>query len=273
MNQSKMTRKEFEKIKVLVKKNIGITLKDSKKALVISRFSKRLRELELDSFNEYIKYLRSHPEELEIMVNNITTNVTHFYRESAHFDYLKEVLLPEIKNNKKKKNIRGWSAACSTGEEPYTIGLVVKENLPVSWNIKILASDINTEVLNKARQGIYPTNSVKNIPRELLPKYFLLGEGKNRGLFKVKNTLKQIINFKKINLNNGEEYPNDNSLDFVFCRNVFIYFNKETQEEIISRFEKVLRPGGRLFLGHSEKINLEKFKGWQVVAPTIYKKL
>lgn len=278
MWENRLSDQDFKKIKEIVFKNIGINLTDKKKALVKSRLSRRLRELNLSSFKEYIKYLRETPTEMEEFANRITTNVTHFFREQNHFDYLENIYLPELVKNKKKRRIRAWSAGCSTGEEAYTIALVLKEFFSTesdSWKIEILASDINTEVLEIAARGIFAKKSVSNISYRLLTKYFLLGTGPNRGKFKVRPEIRDLITFRKINLNSEQAYPIAEPLDFIFCRNVFIYFNKNIQASILRRFYYCLLPDSRLFMGHSEKIDPAYSQGdrWKLCAPTIYRRL
>ncbi|MFW5787136.1 MAG: CheR family methyltransferase [Halanaerobiales bacterium] len=278
MLDNKLSDKEFSRIKKIVFENIGINLTDRKKALVVSRLSRRLRELNFAGFEQYIEYLKDNPAEIEKLSNRITTNVTHFFRERNHFIYLKNIFLPELVKNKGKRVIRAWSAGCSTGEEPYTIALVLKDffaDRDKSWKINILASDINTDVLKTAARGIFSKKSVSKIPYDLLKEYFLLGTGNNQNKFKVKKEIRDLITFRKINLNTGKSYPIGEPLDFIFCRNVFIYFDSDTQARILDRFYNNIYTGGRLFLGHSEKINPAQCQGecWRLCAPTIYKRL
>ncbi|EOC99261.1 CheR family methyltransferase [Caldisalinibacter kiritimatiensis] len=278
-NVQELSERDYRKIKELVYTSIGVNLTESKKSLIKSRLSKRLRQLNFNKFSDYIEFLNQNPNELEIMFNLITTNVTNFFREENHFKFLRKKYLPTIKtqttNKANQMEIRIWSAGCSTGEEPYSISITINEffknNKPPC---KILASDINTEVLKKAHKGIYPRKQVERIPYELLVKYFKLGINENEGLFKIKDSVKQLVTFKKINLNTEKEYPIKKPLDIIFCRNVFIYFDSETQNKILNKFYNVLKPQGILFLGHSEKINIESgnIKGWNQIQPTIYKK-
>lgn len=268
-----ISNQEFKKIQELVYENIGVNLTAKKKALVVSRLSKRIRDLNFHNFSEYINFVQENPEECEKFLNSITTNVTKFYREKNHFAYLKNVFLPQILKNKNRKNIFCWSAACSTGEEPYTLAIVLHEFFQnKNWKIKILASDINTDVLQRASRGIYKKEKVKNISYDLLTRHFQLGTGPNKGLFKIKKYLRKMVTFKKINLKNKEQYP-EKKPDFIFCRNVFIYFNQQTTNSILNNFYQKLPVYGRLFLGHSEKIKTNEHNNrWQLCQPTIYKK-
>lgn len=277
---NKLTDKEFHHIRQLVYNSIGVNLTEAKKTLVISRLSRRLRELNLESFSSYIVILEKNQQELEKMLNLITTNVTKFFREEHHFNYITKYFLPILEQQAAQglidKSIRVWSAGCATGEEPYTIAMVLhnyfshKEN----WDIKIMASDVNTETLKKAYTGIYTKEEVAGIPYQFLTKYFKLGTGVNMGKFKVKNVLRQLITFKRINLIAAKEYPIGKQLDMIFCRNVFIYFDKPTQGEILNRYYKHLNNNGLLLLGHSESMNSTVDAGtrWLLLKHTIYKK-
>ncbi len=281
MRSYELSNKEFESIRRMVYDYIGVNLTDAKRSLVISRLSKRLRELNMEGFGEYIEFLKRDPDELHILFNYITTNVTKFFREEHHFDYLKNVFLPEhvekYKSGNKRIRLRVWSAGCSTGEEPYTIAMVLSEYFrnPQAYDIKIIASDINSETVEKAREGLYKYEEVQNIPRWMLKKYFKMGVGPNEGYFKVKDSLKELIEFKLINLTSSQKYAIDSSLDLIFCRNVFIYFDRDTQRRILERFYQHVMPDGLLFLGHSESINNSNSdpKRWRLVKHTIYKKL
>ena len=277
--RKKISDKNFKAIQDLVYDNIGVNLTEKKRALVISRLSKRLRELGLNDFGSYIDYLKENEAELEVMFNLITTNVTRFFREQHHFDYLKEKYFPcvlkEAKKNNRPKKLRIWSSACSTGEEPYSLAILAHNFFEdKDWEIEILASDINTEVLKIAQKGIYIKEKVKKIPYELLKKYFRLGTGDNQGLFKVKKKLQKLIKFRQLNLTAKKPYPIEKPLDIIFCRNVFIYFNKQTQNYILDKFYNNLIDSGLLFMGHSEKIDIinRQQKKWKMLEPTIYQR-
>ena len=193
-----LSNEEFDILRKKVYGEIGVNLTDAKKPLTISRLSKRLKELGISTFSQYIKYLEDNQGELEHLFNLITTNVTKFFREEHHFAYLENTFLPwfeeQITQEGLKKEIRVWSAGCSTGEEPYTLAMVLDNYFQhkKDWNIKILASDINTETLSKASKGIYTDKEVEGIPYNYLTKYFQLGTGPNKGLFKVKDQAKKL---------------------------------------------------------------------------------
>jgi len=266
----------FDQISQLVQQKIGLNLTKKKKAMVHSRLAKRIRKLGLDSFDEYYEFLNGNDSELIHLYNMLTTNVTKFFREKYHFDFLQEEVFPQIKADKSKKKVRIWSAGCSSGEEVYSLAISLKEFFNLDeWDIKILATDINTEVLELAKRGIYHQRQIQPIPYKLLTKYFKLGQGQNEGLFKVKNELRNLIIFKKLNLNQNESYPIKSRLDFIFCRNVFIYFKKETRNSILNRFHRHLKRGGYLFLGHSEAINTagELGRKWRLIRQTTYQKI
>lgn len=270
-DKMELTQKTFSKIQKLIYQEIGVNLNASKKTMVKSRLLKRLRTLNLNSFEKYLEFLNHNTDELVILYNFLTTNVTHFFREDHHFNFMKKQVLPELLN-KNKKVVRVWSAGCSSGEEVYTLAIVLKEFFPKDCTIKILGTDINTEVLKIAKTAIYSKKSVEKIPYKLLKKYFLLGKGKNKGFFKVKKSLTDLVTFGRLNLND-HNYPIKNKMDIIFCRNVFIYFDKKTQKTILRRFYQQLLKNGYLFLGHSESINLNDCKDpWESVFKTTYQK-
>ncbi|MFW6269836.1 MAG: CheR family methyltransferase, partial [Bacillota bacterium] len=274
MHEIKITDKEFNFIRKLVYTKMGVNLTEAKRQLVIARLGKRLKKYNLEDFTAYINYLKKDPRELSIMLNLITTNTTHFFREKYHFYYLKDIIEKEFIGKTNKRNLRVWSAACSTGEEVYSIAITLKEHLEKGkkYNFDILASDINKDVLNIAQEGIYSYEKVKKIKKEILQKYFKMGVAENEGKFKVKDSLKKSIKWKQINLI-SPEYPFQEKIDIIFCRNVFIYFNKETQEKILGNFRKYLKPGGYLFLGHSENISHKKIVNgeWELKSNSVYK--
>lgn len=280
-NDSELSPEEFEFIRKMVYDNIGVNLTPSKKALVVSRLKKRLRELSFNTFNEYLGYLERSENELDVMFNLITTNVTKFFREPKHFKFLYFnyfSYLEELrKANKIGNTIRAWSAGCSTGEEAYTLAMFLHYYFiekRKNWKVKVLASDINNEVLNKAKSGIYTKDEVYGVPNKLLKRYFKLGVGTNEGKFRVKEELKNLITFKRINLAGEKEYPIKEPFQIIFCRNVFIYFDRSTQNRILNNFNNLLIPGGILCLGHSESIDTRKPENqvYKLLEHTIYQK-
>jgi chemotaxis protein methyltransferase CheR len=259
-----LTDREYEQIRRLVKENTGINLGMNKRDLVISRLSRRLRNLGLDSFSQYIQLLRDSEatDELINMINQITTNKTEFFREKHHFDYLSEELLPRLRQEGEKsgnRKLRIWSAGCSSGEEPYTIALVLTEFFAQSrgWDLKILATDLDTNILQRAMQGAYTQESVRPVPPALLGRYFDRQLQDDKEYYVVKANLRQLITFRKFNLMTPS-YPLQPILDIVFCRNVLIYFDNDDKLGILTKFHKLLKPGGHLFVGHSESLMMIK---------------
>ena len=272
---------EFNTIRQIVRDCSGVNLTAPKRALVVSRLSRRLRELRLDTFSQYIDLLRHNPDEIGVMLNCITTNVTKFFRETHHFDFLKESYLPGreemLKERGGAKKLRIWSAGCATGEEPYTLAMILHRYFKEKngWSIKILASDINTEALEKGRRGLYTYKEAEGIPYALLKEYFKLGTGPQRGLLQVKDCLRAMIDFQQINLAAQQDYPFSEPLDLIFCRNVFIYFDKETRSRVLQRFHRCLVPEGLLCIGHSESLNpaCGQDGRWRLLRHTIYTRL
>ncbi|MDD5434994.1 MAG: hypothetical protein PH343_06145, partial [Nitrospira sp.] len=214
-------------------------------------------------------------EELIAMLNAISTNLTRFFREEEHFYFLKQAVLPDIISNKRKndeRRIRIWSAACSSGEEPYTLGLTLLpliEN-PLGWDLKILATDISTDILKKASEGIYEEEKVHNIPNDLLVKFFTKIKIEGKIYYKVNPALHNIITFRRLNLVQ-DHYPFKGKFDIIFCRNVMIYFDKKTQEGIVNKYYNLLKNGGYLFIGHSESLNGVK-SPFKYIKPAVYRK-
>ena len=251
---------EFRLFQELVKAHTGIDLSEHKRSLVASRLGRRLRALSLPSFRSYYGFLNgdSGQEELENFINAITTNKTDFYREPLHFDFLGNDFLPALKARAARngeRRIRIWSAGCSTGEEPYTIAITLREGIEnlLTWDIRILASDIDTQVLAQAAQGIYPAERIAEIPRPILQRYFLRGVGSQAGLVQVAREVQRLVTFRRINLQE-EPWPIRTAFDCIFCRNVIIYFDKPTQRRLTDRFADYLKDDGYLFLGHSESL-------------------
>lgn len=274
---TELSNKDFETIRDLVYTHCAINLTDDKKELVRSRLSRYLRQYDLRSYADYIKMVQEDVNGplFTQFIDRISTNLTSFFRESRHFDYLRSVVIParlaEARGSASIR-LRGWSAACSTGEEPYTLAMTLNETIPADRNtdIKILASDISTAVLEKAAAGRYAEERINTIPPDLRRKYFDLHKDKTAGSFyTVKPELRRMVIFKQINL--IQEWPLKTQLDFIFCRNVFIYFDKATHQKIVDRFYQILKPKGVLFIGHSESLSgiRHSFKG---DGPAVYVK-
>lgn len=264
---------EFAFLRSAVKEQTGINLSEAKRELVYSRLSRRLRKLQLRDFAEYCALLQQgDEEELVCMVNALTTNLTGFFRENHHFDYLRDHLLPElVQSNSRQRRIRIWSAGCSTGQEPYSIAMVLAENLSAAdkWDARILATDLDTEVLEVGSQGIYPEDRIAQLDRNRLQRWFFRGRKSHTGKVRVSPELQRLISFRQLNL--MRPWPMREPFDMIFCRNVLIYFDKDTQCELVSRFAGLLAPNGCLFLGHSESLHnvSEQFR---LVGNTIYRK-
>lgn len=251
---------EFLFLKELIYNRTGIFLAPHKKIMVQSRLNSRLRHYNMTTFREYIDKLKNDKSffenEITELINRITTNKTDFFRENHHFEFLKQTFFPLMEEESKVNNVKKikiWSSASSTGEEPYSIAITAAEyffNKP-GWQVKILASDIDTNVLNFAKEGIYKQDRLEPVPERIKQKYFTRIEDNNQVHYQVKPILKQMIEFKKINLLEYP-YPVTEKQDIIFCRNVIIYFDKPTQKKIFQNFENVLKPYGFLILGHSE---------------------
>jgi chemotaxis protein methyltransferase CheR len=256
---------EFRLFRDLMYKLAGISLSDAKKQLVAGRLARRLRQLELESYGDYFKRLQKDGGEMQTAVDLLTTNETYFFREPKHFDFLRNHALPGLKSG---GTVRVWSGACSSGEEPYTIAMVMAEVLGGRpW--EIVASDLSSRVLDKAKEGRYSMEDAEGIPRPLLAKYCLKGVGSQEGTFMVKPDLRRRITFRQVNLNVA--LPDMGQFDVIFLRNVMIYFDIETKRQVIRRLLPLLRPGGYFMVSHSENLNGIS-DALKTVQPAIYRK-
>jgi len=250
------TPDDFARVRALIYRAAGIALAPAKMDMVYSRLARRIRARELSSFAQYLALVEGGGEELEGFINALTTNQTSFFREPHHFRILAERLAklpagrpPSI-----------WSCASSSGEEPYSIAMTALESarsVP-----RILATDIDTGVLARAREGVYPIDQLQQVPAELQRRFFLRGEGSNQGMVRVKEELRRLVSFRRLNLKE-ESWPMRGHFDFIFCRNVMIYFDQPTQKALLRRIASLLRPDGLLFVGHSESLHRsqELFRG------------
>ena len=247
------TRKDFNHLCALVDQHTGIQLAEGKEDMLYGRLSRRIRKIGLSSFKAYIDLLEEDCDEFGEFINAVTTNLTSFFRESHHFDYLKNTLLPElIQRNRSSRRIRIWSAGSSTGEEPYSIAMTVAETMPPGWDVKILATDLDTDVLAHGERGVYDDNRVEGLDRAVVKRWF----AKNRnqpGKVRVKPELQELIYFRQLNL--LQTWPLKGPIDIIFCRNVIIYFDMATKQKLMNRYADILASGGHLFLGHSEAMN------------------
>jgi chemotaxis protein methyltransferase CheR len=269
----KFTDRDFNFVKNLVGEQTGIVLSEAKRNMVYSRLARRLRALDLVDFKDYLGLLKENDQtELVNFVNAITTNLTAFFRENHHFDYLANQLIPHLlKKNAHTHRLRIWSAGCSTGEEPYSIAITLKEAIPniKNWDVKILATDLDTNVVETASTGVYTEERVSGISKPRLKKWFKKGRNGTGGMVKVSPELQELITFKQLNL--MHDWPFKGPFDLIFCRNVVIYFSKDTQRTLVERYHKVLDDEGHLFLGHSESL-FKVSTQFDLIGNTIYKK-
>lgn len=263
--------KEFEFLRHVVMENAGIVLGPSKRQLVQGRLARRLRELQLSSFAQYCDHVReSGPEELVSLINAITTNVTSFFREKHHFELLAQRMLPEaMERNAGSRRLRIWSAGCSSGEEPYSIAMTVAEMLAANprWDVKILATDIDSDIVATAQNGVYAEERINGISPERQRQWLQRGSGAHAGMYRMKSALIGLITFRPLNLLG--EWPLTGPFDVIFCRNVMIYFDQHTREKILARFARLLAPGGYLCIGHSESIHGSALP-FRLVGRTVY---
>jgi len=271
-----LTERDFRKISDLVYEHCGINLHDGKKELVRARLAKRLRLGNFKTFPEYIKHVLADKsgKEFSILIDSLSTNLTSFFREGQHFEFLRSSFLPGLLDRKRESRnfrIRAWSAGCSSGEEPYSIAITLLEATQGQgrWDIKVMATDISTSILETAQKGVYDKERVEPVPTLQKSKYLAPHHVNKRKVFEVSNRLRDVVIFRYLNLMGG--WPIKGPLDFIFCRNVMIYFDKVTQQRLISRFWDLLDSGGVLFTGHSESLTGIEHK-FNYVQPTIYMK-
>jgi len=266
----------FAKFQELIYKEAGIWLAPHKHALLTGRLARRLRFLGLSSMQEYYQ-LVTQPDQLHeraVMIDCITTNETHFFREVRHFDFLSEHVFPtwhqKAAAGERATHIRVWSAGCSSGEEPYSLAMLLLKHFPIEkgWNLEVLATDISTRVLEKAREAVYPIEKMKDIPEEYLRAYMLKGRGEHKGVMKASPELHRVVRFARVNLH-ADFYPLQGFFDLVFCRNVLIYFDQKSKEKVINGILRHLSPSGLLFVGHSEHL-AGISPSLKTVAPTVH---
>jgi chemotaxis protein methyltransferase CheR len=261
---------EYRKISELAYDHFGLDLRGGKQSLVATRLGKKLRELGLRSFQHYYDYVKADRSgaALASMVDQLTTNHTSFFREPRHFDFLRKTIFPALRT---RSRIHVWSAACSSGEEPYSIAMSLLEESPreAAAKVRIKATDISMRVLEKAMSGSYPPERVEGIPNLLLQHYLIRGQGKDDGIFRFRNDLRSMIEFERLNLMG--ELPRGYCCSVIFCRNIMIYFDKPTQQSLVQRLSEHLEDGGYLFIGHSESLN-NISHGLNYVCPAIYRK-
>jgi len=274
-----LSTKDFQRLSSFIYNELGIKMPDSKRTMLTGRLAKRLRANKLNSFSDYCDFVFS-PEgqrqELVHLLDAVTTNKTDFFREPSHFEHLVRSVLPTLINENYfgfGKKCRIWSAGCSTGQEPYTLAMVLSEfasSQAGRFAFEILATDISTRVLDAARRAVYPEHVIEPIPKGFRKKYLLRGKDPENPQVRIVPELRSLIKFGRLNFMD-QEFGIGDPLDIIFCRNVIIYFDKPTQERLMGKFCQNLRPGGFLFVGHSESL-----QGYDVplvqVAPTIYRR-
>jgi len=266
----------FSKFQQLIYLEAGIWLATHKHALLTGRLARRLRLLGLGSMQEYYQLVTQPDQQHEraVMIDCITTNETHFFREPRHFDFLERQVFPkwqqEAAAGEWPTRLRVWSAGCSSGEEPYSLAMLLLKHFPEAkgWELEVLATDISTRVLEKARAAMYPIEKSKDIPAEYLRSYMLKGRGDQKGLMKVSPELHRIVRFARVNLH-ADSYPILGSFDLIFCRNVLIYFDQESKTKVIGGITRHLSPSGLLFVGHSEHLGAIA-PNLKTVAPTVH---
>lgn len=266
-----LTDKEFHTIREFIKDNYGISLSDEKRSLIYSRLRNTLVEKGFSNFTQYFNYLINDKtgEAAITFINKITTNHTFFMRESDHFNYFRDEVLPYIEANYPNKDLRLWCAGCSSGEEPYTLQMIIQdyfENKP-GWDTHILATDISSNVLQKAVRGVYSNESIATMPNIWRKRYFKKYDNDNSV---VVDELKSKILFRKLNLMD-EKFPFRKTFQVIFCRNVMIYFDNETRDELVSKYYNLTDKNGYLFIGHSESLN-HMTSQYKYIVPAVYRK-
>jgi chemotaxis protein methyltransferase CheR len=264
---------DFQALRKLVREVTGISLSEQKRELVYGRLARRLRALNLRTFREYRQLLASDTNgELVQFCNAITTNLTAFFREPHHFEHLKnDVLLPLMHKAGASRRMRIWSAGCSTGEEPYSIAMTVLETVQdiERWDIRILATDLDSDVLDKASRGIYTADRLRTLSPERRDRFFVPYPHGKEPCYQVRPELQRLITLKQLNL--MHPFPHKGPLDVIFCRNVVIYFDKDTQRDLIARISRLQRHGDILFLGHSETL-FKVSADYTLIGRTIYRR-
>ena len=269
-----LTKKQFETLAKIIYNKSGIHIPETKSMMIVSRLNSVLLKHSLKNYDEYIKYVKQdlNGERISELLNAVSTNLTYFYRESKHFEFFKTVVLPEMsKEEKKYRELRIWSAGCSTGEEPYTLSIIMNDFFGENykfWNAGVLATDIDTNVILTAKQGVYTPEKLAKLPPVYKLSYFVRLKDGN---FKLRKEIVNDVLFKRFSLMNP--FPFKKQFHAIFCRNVMIYFDKKTVENLIKKFYKILLPGGYLFIGHSETINRAQNKDFEYIMPACYRKI
>lgn len=269
-----LSQPEFDRLRELVREHTGIALSDAKRQLVYGRLARRLRALKMDSFGEYIDMIEDgDPAELEEFINAVTTNLTSFFREPHHFDYLAaEALRGLVARDTGAHRLRIWCCAASTGEEPYSIAMVLREaeHLLRGWDVKLLATDLDSAVLATGAAGVYAAERFQGMDPKRMARFFDKGMGPQAGKLRAREELRNLITFRQLNL--MQDWPLRGPIDAIFCRNVVIYFDKATQRTLFERMASLQRPGDLLFLGHSESLYRVSDR-YELIGRTIYRRI
>jgi chemotaxis protein methyltransferase CheR len=269
------TDAEFAKFRALIERETGIHLSDAKRALLTARLVHRVRELGLTTFGAYLQRVVADDPELVQMIDRITTNETCFFREPHHFEVITRHAAPRwiaaAHDGARPRRVSAWSAGCSTGEEPYSLAIALRAALPAGWEISILATDLSTRALARARGAIYPIERADGIPAELRAASLLRGVGEQRGNVKIAPEVRERVRFERLNLTT-DAYPAGAPLDLILCRNVLIYFSAEVRRRVVERLIARLAPGGLLLLGHAESLPQAQ-RGLRTVIPTVYQRI
>ncbi len=267
--ECELTAPQFTRITTMLYEHAGIRMREGKEGLVRARLAKRLRKLGMPDFDAYLSFVQAEPGKTEFaeMIDALTTNKTSFLREVSHFDYLRDQMLPSLTGP-----VRIWSAGCSTGEEPYTLAMLLNDayGAETSRRVKILATDISHRVLVQAKTGRYPVDVMADVPASWMQKYWTKRQDESgRAVSEAGPSLRSVVQFAKLNL--MEHWPMQGPFDAILCRNVMIYFEKATQQKLIERYWALLRPGGHLFVGHSESLTGLTHR-FRYVQPAVYVK-
>ncbi len=275
LREFELSAGDFRRVQAMIKARVGIDLGSNKQSLVYGRLARRLRALGLSDFADYLAMVEDPAsDEAERFVNAITTNVTEFFRENHHFEFLARTVLPAIwsRVGAGAHRVRFWSAGCSTGEEPYSLAMILRENPPPasnagSWDIKILATDLDTDVLAHASAGIYPAERVEKMSAGRLKRFFT--GSRAGGGYQAGAEIRSLITFKQLNL--MDPWPMQGPFDVIFCRNVVIYFDDTTKRALVQRYRQILGVGGHLFMGHSESM-VASASGFEPCGRTVYRR-
>lgn len=264
-----ISQKDFVKLTSFVKKNYGIDL-TKKDQLITSRLQSTVNEPRFGNFEKYVDYITTSAAstDIDLMLNKLTTNYTYFYREENHFEFFKKIILPFLEQTKTSKNLSIWSAGCSSGEEPYTISMMLKDYFgkKSGWDTRVLATDISQNVLAKAQTAAYEEEALKNMPGNWKGDYFTRDSA---GIYRVSKEIKDNVIFKTFNLMDSIKFKQ--KFDVIFCRNVMIYFDQHTKDALIERFYDYTNPGGYLLIGHSESVNRDKSR-YKYITTATYRK-